>query len=365
MDNIHNAAWYFLSGNDDNINQTIDLEFSVDENPQNDQIIGYIQSDEIQGNPTFSINSQNPEGAILIEENTGEIRVADRSQFDFETHNQISAIVNVTNDSDTRTFNVTIIINDIIDQQMRLDNIERFDRGSHVNFDYENGKLIKYNRGVRNSGCTTELQYENDQVVFVDYNCGGAPGWGVYTDLWITYDSNNRISAIETKSKNTDLIETFIQYFTLQWSGNRLELRETISGRLWLVDFDENFRIQSYIHNGIESSYSYVNGNLISVTSSNGSSANYQYDTSINPLSHPLHTDMVLFDFLTYFSWGDYVNTNIYIPDSELTNTNNFTYTQRNNSFPRYYEYEYNPNNYPVVQLERGLVKFREYHYTE
>ncbi|NND63230.1 MAG: cadherin repeat domain-containing protein [Flavobacteriaceae bacterium] len=342
----------------------LNLEFVIDENPQNDQSIGILTVENSEGESSYTIISEEHEGAINLDTSTGEVTVADRSFFDFEQHTQLEAVYEYTDNLGTRMINLIINISDIVEEQLILDYIERFWSGTSANFIFESNRLKSYHFQGGSSGCSTELEYEGDRIVFIDYNCGGSPGWGVYSDIWLTYNSNNEISNIETSSYNTELGQTFVQYFNLVWSGNRLDMTETISGDQWEIEFDDDFKVLSYIYNGIITNYTYSNSNLIEISSSNGFNAHLEFDTANNPLKNPLYQDLVWIDLFTHLSWGYNINIVNYYPDHELTNTNNVVYRQLNNS-TRYYEYDYNPNNYPVIQWELDGVKFREYYYIE
>ena len=89
-----------------------DLTISIDENPTSEQSVGSIEatSDETLG---FTITSQTPSGALTINENTGELTVADITLFDFETNPMITATISVSNSAKTETVEATINLNDI------------------------------------------------------------------------------------------------------------------------------------------------------------------------------------------------------------------------------------------------------------
>ena len=88
------------------------LEVSIDENPNNGDIVGTVQSNS-NSLLNFSITSQTPAGALAINANTGELTVADASLFDYEANTMITAIVAASGAQNTA--NVTININDLAD----------------------------------------------------------------------------------------------------------------------------------------------------------------------------------------------------------------------------------------------------------
>jgi len=84
------------------------LEVTVDENPTVGQVIGTVQSDSNSA-LTFSIASQTPNGAVEINESTGELSVADATLFDYEVNPTITATVAADEAENTAT--VTINVN--------------------------------------------------------------------------------------------------------------------------------------------------------------------------------------------------------------------------------------------------------------
>lgn len=88
-----------------------DLTISLDENPADGNAVGMVQSDSPTTN--FSITSQTPAGALVINATTGELTVADASIFDFETNPNITA--NVTADNAANPAIITINLNNLFE----------------------------------------------------------------------------------------------------------------------------------------------------------------------------------------------------------------------------------------------------------
>ncbi|MBT30501.1 MAG: hypothetical protein CMO01_12655 [Thalassobius sp.] len=85
--------------------------FTIDENPSNGDIIGGLQ---VSGsNLTYTITYQNPVGAFSINENTGEISVADETLFDYETSPNMLATISVSNGTQTVSANAFVALNDV------------------------------------------------------------------------------------------------------------------------------------------------------------------------------------------------------------------------------------------------------------
>lgn len=92
---------------------TSDFKITMDENPTNGQLIGKVVGETNQGNVTFLIVNQSPEGAFSINEATGELTVETPELFNFEKRKQIKGLVMVTNVTVSKTATITITLNDL------------------------------------------------------------------------------------------------------------------------------------------------------------------------------------------------------------------------------------------------------------
>lgn len=89
-----------------------DLNTSIDENPSTGATIGTLPATG-GGSLTFTITFQNPSGAFNIDENTGELSVADETLFDFETNPNMLATISVDNGVSSVSANAFVGINDV------------------------------------------------------------------------------------------------------------------------------------------------------------------------------------------------------------------------------------------------------------
>lgn len=69
------------------------LIVTIDENPSTGQLLGTVPGQTSQGSLSYTITSQSPSGAFLLDNATGEVTVADASLFNFEDRNSLSATV--------------------------------------------------------------------------------------------------------------------------------------------------------------------------------------------------------------------------------------------------------------------------------
>ena len=90
-----------------------DLKLSVDENPTAGMALGTVQSNSSNKAMVFRIDSQTPNGALAINQSTGELSVAEPDLFDFETNPTITATVSA--EGADNTANVIISLTDLAD----------------------------------------------------------------------------------------------------------------------------------------------------------------------------------------------------------------------------------------------------------
>ncbi|SIS42529.1 hypothetical protein SAMN05421766_101856 [Zobellia uliginosa] len=86
-------------------------DLTIDENPSNGDVVGTIQASG--SNVTYTITFQNPAGAFTIDQNTGELSVADETLFDFETNPNMLATISVSNGTETVSANAFVELNDL------------------------------------------------------------------------------------------------------------------------------------------------------------------------------------------------------------------------------------------------------------
>jgi len=86
-------------------------DLTIDENPSNGDVVGTLQASGT--NVTYTITFQNPAGAFTIDQNTGELSVADETLFDFETNPNMLATISVSNGTETVSANAFVELNDL------------------------------------------------------------------------------------------------------------------------------------------------------------------------------------------------------------------------------------------------------------
>ncbi|MCB0372288.1 MAG: cadherin repeat domain-containing protein [Muricauda sp.] len=86
-------------------------DLTLDENPSNGDVIGALQASG--SNLSYAITFQNPAGAFSIDQNTGELSVADETLFDFETNPNMLATISVSNGTQSVSANAFVALNDV------------------------------------------------------------------------------------------------------------------------------------------------------------------------------------------------------------------------------------------------------------
>jgi len=86
---------------------------TIAENPEDGLILGTLEASADDATITFNLSDEEPAGAIELNAQTGELRVADASKFDFEVNSEIRATVTAAIENDTASANITITLTDV------------------------------------------------------------------------------------------------------------------------------------------------------------------------------------------------------------------------------------------------------------
>ncbi|GAL61759.1 NHL domain-containing protein [Algibacter lectus] len=95
-----------------------DFATTIDENEENETSLGTVTASANEGDITFSIKSQTPDGAVSINPTTGELLIADNTAFDYEANTEITGVIEAKVDTETEDINFTITINDVLDSSL-------------------------------------------------------------------------------------------------------------------------------------------------------------------------------------------------------------------------------------------------------
>jgi hypothetical protein len=93
---------------------------TIDENPNNGQLVGTIDATATSGSITFNLRDQNPKDALEINQETGAVIVADAFYFNYEIHTTITGNVDVQNGDLIEEVSITININDVAEDIVNI-----------------------------------------------------------------------------------------------------------------------------------------------------------------------------------------------------------------------------------------------------
>ena len=126
---------------------TADFSVAVNENQEAGAIIGKVSGTTNQGKVTFELISQSPENSLVLNESTGELRVLEPANFDYEINPVISGQFKVLNDMTTATASIRVELIDVIEKlniyegDVVLASQEEVDEFGSKNYDEINGSL--------------------------------------------------------------------------------------------------------------------------------------------------------------------------------------------------------------------------------
>jgi len=90
-----------------------DFQANIDENPENNQVIGKVIGSTNIGTVRYSILSQSPENSFSINTSTGELYVNSPLLFNYELNPKITGVVKIQNEDVYKTINIALLLNDI------------------------------------------------------------------------------------------------------------------------------------------------------------------------------------------------------------------------------------------------------------
>ena len=160
------------------------LVTNFDENPADGASVATIQA--VSDNTlNYSITSQTPSGAMSINSNTGELKVANASLFDFETNPVISAVISIIDPSNTTSATATINLNN-------LDDIESFLSTSKAAYtSASDGNWIGITEAEYNTLATRLNEVTKVATTDAQYN---TPGSAVTVGMAATFVDNNGVT---------------------------------------------------------------------------------------------------------------------------------------------------------------------------
>lgn len=100
-----------------------DISVTIDENPDQEQLLATIQAETNGGEFTFLLKSESETGAFTVN-TSGQILVADATLFDFEKRTGLTAIIELISSGVTETMNLTVTLNNVIDPTITVEDFD-------------------------------------------------------------------------------------------------------------------------------------------------------------------------------------------------------------------------------------------------
>ncbi len=355
-------------------------EFSVviDENPSNNQLLGFIGATTNIGTVTYAISSESEEGAFMVEADTGKLRAADPSLFDFETSPVLTAVVAITNQDLTEHIDVTVTLNDVFDENERTlfeINISGEEDGpvfsdTKNRFFFNGNTLNRWLTFYIDAEHSVELEYNGQLISNYIHTVSGASENSI-SSYTFTYNANNLVSTIELVYEQPDipLTETFtfnVIYTNLSATVLNTATNETVNIE---YDIDRYIRRISSATKSLEFDYD-VNNNLLSKIDQDGKEVRFSYDNKRNPFFDlsPMNFGVVhsLLFAVNFESRTDQLNNPA--NNGVWQSLNNITAIETSSCEESCineasYNYTYNSDGYPWLKRVTGTDRVLEFRY--
>ncbi len=197
------------------------------ENPVPMQDIGTIAATTNLGTLSFTIVSQNPVGAFNVDENSGKLRVADETLYDFETNPTITGVVRVFNEDVFEDVNVTITLTNEDEPTLTASDLE-------ITI-MENPTAFQYLGTILGNSTGGPIMFE-----IVEQTPAGALSVGVNTgEIFVAnispfdYETNPTITGIVSLTNQIESIEVNVTI-------NLTDEETIVTTSDLVVDMDEN-----------------------------------------------------------------------------------------------------------------------------
>ena len=189
---------------------TSDINLTMDESPSNNQLITTIEGVTNAGKITFDLLSETPLGAFSVDQDTGNLTVANSYFFDYENYQNLTATVTVNNGDVTKQSLINITLNDLIENDLILEGTTstlsitprcKFIGDFNNQFNYNGNFLSSWLGGLSVTGDQFQVDYLviqdmiDDKISGVRIDVGDHTGVSII-GISVTYDQNNRINTI-------------------------------------------------------------------------------------------------------------------------------------------------------------------------
>lgn len=330
-----------------------DFEVTINEGVEDQELLGALQANTNQGSVTYGLIGQSPENAFTLDVSTGELRVENKSLFNYELYTTITGVAEVSNGEVSKMIDIVINILDVEENNLlirtvdpRLISGESYfisDQKNELNF--ENGEIVSW---IHSSSTTRHIKnfVSNNGLIVEITDDLTAEGGYCYSLETITYDENERIINISsTLSGNCQ----YTRNYSMEYEGNQVNFIDQNGNDHKTALFNDNGQIIQFTTGSDIVQFEYEGENLIKKTRGNRSLI-FEYDGYRNPFK--IEETLNFPEIATYLNvmWG---NTSYHSDDSNFMNNSNniirFVLTNSGNPTLDYdFEYHYNSDDYPI-----------------
>ncbi len=158
-----------------------DFSVSIDENPSDNQLLGTISARTEKSYLSYTLISESVEGALSLDEATGDLRVKDKSLFNYEINPVITAEVEASNGKRDDISKVTITLLDVYEAPANIG-------------DYRDGGVVFWVDPADNT---------KGMVCAINDQASSSAGWGCYDAVNPVTINGADGTAIGTGAQNT------------------------------------------------------------------------------------------------------------------------------------------------------------------
>lgn len=214
----------FACNNDDNSSEetivnTSDFIMDINEFPENGQVIGKIEASTNKGNLTFSIISQTPNDAFIINSSTGELKVLNKILYNFDLNPKLSGIVAVRNGDIISYANVSVNVKNvekIFNGYVNIQSQAQLETFASNNYDRVNGTVQLIGATIVNTNNLSSIKFIEGDLYILGTNLENIDG---FTNTNISNDANiqiinnpnlknlNGLRSITNRLRNIDIFE--------------------------------------------------------------------------------------------------------------------------------------------------------------
>ncbi|WP_417443859.1 cadherin repeat domain-containing protein [Joostella sp.] len=157
-----------------------DFITEINEFPESNQVIGTIQTSPSNGNSTYTVTSQSPVDAFSINPKTGELKVLDKSKFNFAINPVIVGTIEVRNGDNLVYSSVTINVKDVervFDGSITVETQTQLDDFGEKYYDRINGDVYLSGKNIVSTNSLNSIKFINGYILILGTNLKNVDGF--------------------------------------------------------------------------------------------------------------------------------------------------------------------------------------------